>query len=70
MWMGTKLSLLQKAGKGRRLGWQLPETTVKENTASAKRFRCPSKAPPDSKLPETPELTEGQSRSISKSVKN
>ena len=36
MWMGTKLSLLQKAGKGRRLGWQSPETTVKENTASAR----------------------------------
>ena len=65
MWMGTKLSLLQKSGKGRRrLGWQSPETTATENTTSARDLDTPSKVPPDSKLLETPELTEAQSRDI------
>ena len=62
--MMTKLSLLQKSGKGGRLGWQLPETTATENTASTRDSDAPSKAPPDSKLPETPELTEIQSRDL------
>ena len=69
--MGTELSLLQKSGKGRRrLERQLPETTATENTTPARDSDAPSKAPPSFKLPETPELTETQSRLISKSVKN
>ena len=44
----------------------MPETTATENTASARDSDDPSKVPPDFKLPETPELTEAQSRSISK----
>ena len=63
--MGTKLPLLQELRKGRRgLGWQLPETTTTENTTSARDSDAPSKVPPDSKLPETPEVTEAQSRDI------
>ena len=69
--MGTKLSLLQKPRKGGRgLGWQLPETTTAENTASARNSDTPSKTSPDFELSETPELTEAQPRSISESVKN
>ena len=68
---GEKLSLLQKAGKGRRgLGWQLPETTTAENTTSARNIDTPSKMSPDFELSQTPELTEAQPRSISKSFKN
>ena len=53
-------------GKGRRrLGWQLPETTT-----SARNSDTPSKIPPDFGLPETPELSEAEPRSISESVKN
>ena len=71
MWMVTKLSLLQKSGKGgRRLAWQLPETTATENTTSERDSDAPSKVPPGFKLSETPELTEAQSRLISESVKN
>ena len=62
MWMGTKLTLLQKPGQGRRLGWQLPETGTTGNTASARNSDAPSKAPPDSELPEAPKLTEAQPR--------
>ena len=52
--MGTKLSLLQKPGKGRRgLGWQLPETTA-DNTTSTRNPDTPSKMPPDFELSETP----------------
>ena len=61
MWMGTKLFLLQKSRKGRRLGWQSPETTATENTTSTRGSDAPSQVPPDSKLPETPELTETKS---------
>ena len=69
--MGTKLSLLQKSGKGRRrLGCQLLETTATESTSSTRDSDTPSKAPPNFELPETPELTEAQSRLISNSVKN
>ena len=64
MWMGTKLSLLQKSGKERRLGWQSPETTTTENTTSTGDSDAPSKVPPDSKLPEIPEFTEAQSRDL------
>ena len=61
--MGTKLPLLQESRKGRRrLGWQLPETTTTENTASARDSDASSKVPPGFKLPETLELTEPQSR--------
>ena len=70
MWMGTKLFLLQKSGKGRRLGWQLSVTTATENATSARDLDAPSKVPPGFKLSETPEFTEAQSRSISESVKN
>ena len=63
--MGTNLPLLQESRKERRgLGWQMPETTATENTTSARDSDAPSKAPPDSKLPVTPELTEAQSRDI------
>ena len=45
--MGTNLSLLQKPGKGRRrLGWQMPETTATETTASARDSDTPNKVPP------------------------
>ena len=62
MWMGTKLSLLQKSGQGKRLGWQQQETTTTEITASARNSDVPNKALQDSDLPETPKLTEAQSR--------
>ena len=63
--MGSKLPLLQESGKGRRgLEWQLPATTATENTTSARDSDAPNKVPPESKLPETPELTEAQSRDI------
>ena len=51
MWMGTKLSLLQKSG--RRLGWQPPETITTENTTSARNPDAPSKVPSDFELPKT-----------------
>ena len=57
VWMGTKLPLLQKSRKGRRLGWQSPRTTTTENTAPTRGSDAASKVPPDSKLPETLELT-------------
>ena len=60
MWMGTKLSLLQKSG--RRLGWQPPETITTENTTSARNPDAPSKVPSDFELPKTPKLTEAQPR--------
>ena len=41
-----------------------------ENTASARDADAPSVRHPIFKLPETPELTEAQSRLISESVKN
>ena len=43
MWMGTKLPLLQKSRKGRRLGWQLPKTTATANTAPRRDLDAPSK---------------------------
>ena len=64
VWMGTKLPLLQKSRKGRRLGWQLPKTTATENTSPTRGSDAQNKVPPDSKLPETPELTEAQSKDI------
>ena len=71
---GPKFPLLQKSRKGRRLGWQLPNTTTTANTAPARYSDAPSKMPPDSKLPETPELSEIQTGNIrwliSESVKN
>ena len=60
--MGTKLSLLQKSGQGRRLGWQPLETTTTENTASTRNSDAPSKLAPDSESPKTPKLTETQPR--------
>ena len=72
--MRTKLPLLQKSRKGRRLGWQLPKTSATANTAPTRDSDTPSKVPPDPKLPETPELSEIQTGnirwSISESVKN
>ena len=59
--MGTKLPLLQESRK-RRFGWQLPKSAA--NTAPTEDSDAPSKVPPDSKLPETPELSETQSRDI------
>ena len=60
VWMGTKLPLLQESRKRRRrLGWQLPKSAA--NTAPTEDSDAPSKVPPDSKLPETPELSETQS---------
>ena len=74
MWMGTKLPLLQKSRKGRRLGWQLPKTTATAKTAPTRNSDAPSKVSPDSKLPETPECSEIQTGNIrwliSESVKN
>ena len=54
MWMGTKLSLLQKSGKGR-LGWQAPKPTSTEGTTPARSTKTPSKTSSN------PELSEAQS---------
>ena len=45
MWMGTGLSLLQKLGQRRRLGWQPPKQTTIQNTTSARNTKAPSKTP-------------------------
>ena len=74
MWMGTKLPLLQKSRKVRILGWQLPKTTATASTTPTRNSDAPSRVPPDSKLPEIPELSEIQTGNItwliSESVKN
>ena len=56
--MGTKLSLLQKSGQGRRLQWQPPEQTTTENTTSARNAKAPSKMPSNFELPKAPKVTE------------
>ena len=73
--MGTKLPLLQKSRKRRRrLEWQSPKTVAAANTTPTEDSDGPSKMPPDSKLPDTPELSETQPGdiqwSIPESVKN
>ena len=72
--MGTKLSLLQKSGQGRRLGWQPPKQTITENTTSAINTRAQIKTPSNFELPKAPKLTESQPRDTnwqeSKSDKN
>ena len=56
------------------MGWQSPKTPATANTTHTRDSDAPSKTPPDSKLPETPELSEIQTGNvrwlISKSVKN
>ena len=58
MWLGTKLSLLQKSVKGRRLGWQPPELTTTENITLTRNTKAPSKMPSNFELPKAPKLTE------------
>ena len=58
MWMGTKLSLLQKSGQGRRLGWQPPELTTTENITPARNTKAPSKTPSNFELPKAPKHAE------------
>ena len=58
-----KLPLLQESRKRRRrLGWQLPKSFA--NTAPTEDLDAPGKVPSDSRLLETPELSETQSRDI------
>ena len=54
--MGTKLPHLQKTGR-RRLGWRLPEAVAAAAAAPTEGSDDPSKVPPDSELPKTPELS-------------
>ena len=61
---GPNCPFCKKSRKGRRLGWQSPKTTATENTAPTRGSDAPNKVPPDSKLPETPEITETQSRGL------
>ena len=39
--MVTKLSLLQKSGQGKRLGWQPPETNTTEHTTPRQEIQMP-----------------------------
>ena len=70
---GPNCPLCKNQEKKRRLGWQLPKTTARANTAPTRDSDAPSKVLPNPKLPETPELSEIQTGNIrwliSKSVK-
>ena len=57
MWIGTKLPLLQKLGR-RRLGWCSSEAVAAATAAPTEGSDDPSKVPPATELPETPELPE------------
>ena len=57
MWIGTKLSLLQKSGKGR-LGWQTPKPTSTEGSTPARSTKTSSKTSSNPKLSEAPKHTE------------
>ena len=56
MWMGTKLSLLQRSGKGG-LGWQAPKPTPKGSTL-ARSTETTSKMTSKLKLSKAPKHTE------------
>ena len=56
MWMGTKLSLLQKSGKGG-LGWQTSKPTS-EGSTPTRNTKTPSKMSSNPELPEAPRYTE------------
>ena len=68
MRMGTKLSLLQKSGKGG-LGWQTPKPTS-ESFSPTRNTETPSKTSSNPELSEAPRHTEVYPRNTNWSIPN
>ena len=57
-----------KIEKMKKIGMAITKTTATANTTPTRGLDAPSKVPPDSKLPETPELSEIQAGNIRWSI--